>query len=276
MTTMNGTKVVTSDAAKLRTDDGRGRLYSWGDEVFRSVTTILKALSKDALIYWAAREVAEYAYDERDDWAGLDRAKAVRLLKGAPWDKRDAAGNLGTAVHDAIEALVLGQTAPEYAPAIAARMDGFDRFVKDYRPEWLASEAAVFSRKYGYAGTLDGIVGIGDKTYIIDAKTGKGVYPEYALQLAAYANAEFVGLPDGSEGALPAIDGGLVLHLTPTGYKVVRVRIDDEVFRYFLYVLQMHKWQEDVSGTAILDALPVPTKALVENVADEFGATVEV
>lgn len=274
MTTVNG-KVITSDAAKLRTDDGKGRLYSWGPETFRSVTTILKALSKDALIYWAAREVAEYAYDARDDWQGLDRMKAVRLLKGSPWDKRDKAGNLGTAVHDAIESLVLGQTPPPYPESIAPHMDNFARFVKDYRPEWQASEAAVFSRKYGYAGTLDGIVTIGGRTYIIDAKTGKGVYPEYALQLAAYANAEFVGLPDGTEGTLPRIDGGLILHLTADGYKVVRVRIDDEVYRYFLYVLQMHKWQEDVSGTAILDPLPVPTTALVQNVADEFGATVE-
>lgn len=274
MTVINQ-RVITSDAGKLRTDSGRGRLYAWGDETFRSVTTLLGALGKPWLGGWAAKMVAEYAYDRQDVWAGLTKAEAVRLLKGAPWDKRDAAADVGTAVHSAIESLVLGQTPPPYPPEIAAHMANFNRFVSDYRPDWQAAEAAVFSRRYGYAGTLDGIVGIGGRTYILDVKTSKALYADtFPLQLAAYAHAEFIGLPDGSEGTLPAIDGGVILHLTADDYRLVQVRVDADVFNAFLYVVQAYRWQHDTSKTALLDPLPVPTKALVESVAESFDGEV--
>ena len=274
MTVINQ-QVITSDAGKLRTDSGRGRLYAWGDETFRSVTTLLGALGKPWLGGWAAKMVAEYAYDRRDKWDGLTKAEAVRLLKGAPWDKRDAAADVGTAVHSAIESLVLGQTPPPYPESIAAHMANFDRFLADYRPEWHAAEAAVFSRKYGYAGTLDGIVGIGGKSYILDVKTSKALYADtFPLQLAAYAHAEFIGLPDGTEGTMPPIDGGVILHLTAEDYRLVQVRIDADVFNAFLYVVQAYRWQYDTSKTALLDALPVPTAAVVAKVTEQFDAEV--
>lgn len=274
MTVINSA-VITSDAGKLRTDSGNGRLYAWGDETFRSVTNYLNAMGKPWLGAWAAKMVAEYAYDRRDKWDDLTKAEAVRLLKGAPWDKRDAAADVGTAVHAAIEALVLGQSPPPYPPEIAGHMSHFDRFITDYRPEWYAAEASVFNRKYGYAGTLDGIVGIGGRTYIMDVKTSKALYGDtFPLQLAAYANAEFVGLPDGTEGDLPAVDGGLILHLTADDYRLVQVRIDDEVFKAFLYLVQVYKWQNDLSKSALLDQLPVPTSAIVANAAEKLGAEV--
>lgn len=275
MTIINA-KVITSNSDKLRTDSDRGRLYTWGDEQFRSVTTILNALGKPWLGAWAAKMVAEYAYDRRDKWDDMTKAEAVRLLKGAPWEKRDAAGDVGTAVHHAVEALVLGQSPPPYPDDIADHMAHFNRFVSDYRPEWYAAEAAVFSRTHKYAGTLDGIVGIGGKTYILDVKTSKAVYPDtYPLQLAAYAHAEFIGLPDGSEGTIPPLDGGLILHLTAKGYEVIQVRIDEVVFHSFLYVLAAYRWQQDTCKSALMGQLPVPAAAMVEKVKQEFNATEE-
>lgn len=54
--------------------EGKGgkRTYSWRNERFFSVTTIIGgALPKPALIYWSANEVAEYAVREvggDDEW----------------------------------------------------------------------------------------------------------------------------------------------------------------------------------------------------------------
>lgn len=265
-------KPVTSNAERFRKDSANGRMYGWGDETFHSVTTILGALGKPWLGAWAAKMVAEYAVDYRSEWESLPKAGAVRLLKGAPWEKRDAAGDLGTAVHDAIEAVVLGQSRPEYPADVADRMSHFDRFLADYRPEFLASEAAVFNRRYRYAGTLDAIARIGEETLLLDVKTSKDVYPEYALQLAAYRFAEFLGLPDGTEAEIPATDGAAVLHISPTDYRLVRVRADEEVFRFFLYVAQAFRWQRETSKTAILDPVPLPTATLVETVVREFDA----
>lgn len=268
------TKPVTSQAERFRKDGPNGRMYGWGDETFHSVTTILGALGKPWLGAWAAKMVAEYAVEYRAEWESLPKAGAVRLLKGAPWEKRDAAGSLGTAVHDAIEALVLGQTPPEYPEPVAERMSHFDRFLADYRPEFVASEAAVFNRKYRYAGTLDGIARIGGETLLLDVKTSKDVYPEYALQLAAYRFAEFLGLPDGSEAPVPETDGAAILHITPTDYRLIRIRSDEEVFRYFLYVAQAFRWQRETSKTAVLDPVPVPAAVVMSRVVEEFDAEI--
>ena len=51
----------------------------------------------------------------------------------------------------------------------------------------IASEKLVFSREHGYAGTADLIGTLNGRLALLDIKTGRGVYPEYKLQLAAYA-----------------------------------------------------------------------------------------
>ena len=53
--------------------------------------------------------------------------------------------------------------------------------------EPIASEKLVFSREHGFAGTADLIGSINGRLALLDIKTGRGVYPEYQLQLAAYA-----------------------------------------------------------------------------------------
>ena len=42
------------------------------------------------------------------------------------------------------------------------------------------------SEKLGYAGTLDRVITIDGKTYLVDIKTSNSIYPSYWLQLAAY------------------------------------------------------------------------------------------
>ena len=239
-----------------------GRTYTWADESYPSVTTLLGALSKPALVNWAAKMVAEYAVDNGPEILALakaDRDGAIRALKGSPWQKRDAAANLGTHVHDQIEARILGQT-PATPPAdVAERVAYFDAFCNDYQPVFEAAEATVYNRGLNYAGTLDSIAVIGGRRYIIDVKTTKsGVYPEHALQLAAYAHAEFIGAPDGTEVPLPAIDAGAVLWINPRGYEFVQVRIDDMMFEYFLDIASAWEFQNVTGKSAILGQVEVP------------------
>lgn len=91
---------------------------------------------------------------------------------------------------------------------------------------------------------------------MFDAKTGKGprrggAYPESALQLAAYENAEFMGLPDGSEVPLPAIDGCAVLHLQPGWSEVIPVWTGPEVYDAFLYAREIVRWKDETSKRVI-------------------------
>ena len=63
------------------------------------------------------------------------------------------------------------------------------------------------------AGSCDALVEIHGTRLMLDYKTSKAVYSDYGLQLAAYRNMEFIGLPDGSELPVPETDAGAVLHI---------------------------------------------------------------
>src|SRR3990167_6216175 len=241
---------TTPAATKVTLPSGK-RWYDWRGERYWSVTTIMgRGVPKPALLPWGIKMVAKGAADLADTLPALvhkDREAAVKMLKALPYAHRDRAANLGTLVHATIEAHRLGKPTPPPPADVAGHMRGFERFLVDFEPDYLATEAPVFNRTQKYAGTLDAIVrlklpmsdGYGD--YILDAKSGKNIYPEIGLQLAAYRYAEFIGLPDGDEQPMPEITGALGLHLTASGYRLIEVRADEEIFNAFLYVREVFK-----------------------------------
>lgn len=160
---------------------------------FRRVTTLLNGVPKPAFTTWAARTVAEFAVEHKDAWLNLPRTDAVKLLKGAPWSQRDDAADRGSAIHATVEAYLNGDQLPdglteeELDCAIAV-----EAFLRQHVRKVLAVELTVFSPKFKYAGTLDlwarGRDGI---RHILDWKSGRDIYRDHAVQLAAYANAEY-------------------------------------------------------------------------------------
>jgi hypothetical protein len=179
--------------------------------------------------------------------------QTVRYLKGLPYAHRDRAADLGTFVHAAIEAYILGKPFPTWPPTVKSRMVRFIQFLSDYKPEFEATEASVYNRTERYAGTLDAIATLGNRKLLLDVKTGKGVYPEVALQLAAYRYAEFIGLPNGDEEMMPEVDGCAVIHLPETpGYDLIEMRADEDVFLAFRYCREVFRWQEETSKTVLL------------------------
>jgi hypothetical protein len=243
-------------------------------------------LPKPALINWAKKFTAIYAVDnftklaallEPDEDGNVDRDGAVDWLKGAAYRDRDRKADLGTAIHEAIEAYVLGRPVPEWPLPLRPRMLAFERFLSEYEPTFLPApvvgqsvelgngvllaEAPVFNRKERYAGTLDGIVEIGGRTLVLDVKTSaKGIYPDIGLQLAAYRFAEFVGLPDGSEQPLPETAGAVALHLPDDGtYELREVQADEEVFKSFLYVREVYRFVNDIAPGVIRGPVPRPS-----------------
>ena len=84
------------------------RFYTWGrGERYWSVTTILSALPKDALKWWAAKTVAEFAVDRTKTWFTMERAEAIEWLKREPLRFTNERANVGSAIHEAAEAWVL-------------------------------------------------------------------------------------------------------------------------------------------------------------------------
>ena len=102
-------------------------------------------------------------------------------------------------------------------------------------------EAPVASREHWYAGTADifaeyvhpvtGKAG----TAILDWKSGKGIYPEYAYQMCAYGHAEFAGLGEDAV-PVPQVDSAFGIHIRADGCDVYPMQYGEEVFAEFLHI----------------------------------------
>ncbi len=254
-----------------RTTTNKGRFYEWRaeDGKFWSVTTIVNGgLPKPVLVNWAKKFTAEYACDnyrtlgallDPDAKGRVDREGAVDWLKNASFRDRDRKGALGTLIHDAAEAYILGKPWPALPEELQPRMDQFSKFLEEWLPKYEDGmvEAPVYNRAERYAGTLDGICTLGGRKVLIDYKTGKGVYPETALQLAAYRHAEFIGAPDGSEIPMPEVDATVVLHIPDVGeYQLIEVDSGPEVFQAFKYVREVFRFMEETSKRVLLGPFP--------------------
>jgi hypothetical protein len=62
-------------------------------------------------------------------------------------------------------------------------------FLDVFALRFLAVEAMVCSQRYEYGGTADAFVEIEGQIWLLDCKTGSGVYPDAARQLASLARA---------------------------------------------------------------------------------------
>lgn len=260
-----------------------------------SVTTILGALDKPALLYWAAEQTALAAIHSARTWQGTladdDPAcphnsadcAAVKWLRDARFRKPKgarSATDLGTAVHAACEEYALLGTAPQVDDEVRPYLEAFDRWLQEFTPSYEATEVAVYSPTYAYAGTCDAFLTVNGVRLIADYKSTRkvvdgrgqpsGPYPEVALQLAAYRYAEMAAvwrprryekwrrryyLLSAEEQTLavpvPEVDGGVVLHITPEACVAYPVRCDERIHEAFLYVEEAHRWSAQTSKTVI-------------------------
>ncbi len=226
------------------TPDGRYYIDPITKTAYPSVTTILDVGPKPWMKTWVANQVTKYAVENKHIWEQLDPDAAVDLIKREPLRFTNRAAGIGDIIHKTIESDRTDVPVEELAPRLQGYYRSFQQFITDHNPEYLHVEAIMLNRKYGYAGTVDGIVRIHDTLAVIDNKTGKSVHAEAALQLAAYARAEFIETSRGLI-ATPRIQQGYVLHLRPRGYKLHPVDISKESFETFLNLLYIQKWFSD-------------------------------
>jgi hypothetical protein len=233
-----------------------------------SVTRAIgNGLPKPFLIGWAAKVTAEAAIEDHAIVGAMldkgDTRAAVDHLKGARYRDMGSKADRGTIVHAALESYLAGKTVDTdtireqlkeaHVPtkmwkSATLMVAGLMEFLYDEEPEVYWSEATVYSREHSYAGTADLIakMRVGDSLVpvVLDVKTSKRIYDEVALQLCAYARADFVGLDDGTEVPLleegKKIEYGVVVR--PTGseskpYEKAVFALTDEVYDLFLACL---------------------------------------
>ena len=207
------------------------------------VTTAIDGFRpKPQLTRWAANEAAAYAVNEWDALADKPLTERLKDISGAPWNKRDKAAALGTDVHAHAERLIKGESV-EVAPEQAGYVQACADFLRDFQVVEIASEFLCYDLEHGYAGTADLLAYIGDDVWLLDYKSGKSVYPEAALQLAAYKWATY-GVYDA--GLHPEEDDSdikcAVVHLTANGYSLVEVDAGPETFAAFISGLTASRW----------------------------------
>lgn len=199
-------------------------------------------------------------------------------LQKAAERKRIDAANLGSAIHNAAEAHIIGKPWPEPTEEQAPFVEAFARFCRHWNPCWEAAEMVVANYTHGYAGKADiwanlTLPNVGPQPVltIIDIKTGKNYYPEAAMQLSAYNNAEVAFLKDGTQITPPRATHGAVLHLRPVrypktgGYRLVPVDISDDVFTAFLVARRTAvEWVTSRAGTVLGEPYKEPRLPLRE------------
>lgn len=238
--------------------------YKVNGRYFRRVTTLLDGIPKPALTTWAARTVAEFAVEHKDSWLSLPRTDAVKLLKGSPWSRRDDAADRGTAIHAGVEAYLEDRPLPdrlteeEFDCAVAV-----EAFLRRHIAKVLAVELTVFSVTHEYAGTLDlWALGTEGRTGLFDWKSSGNVYVEHAVQLAAYANAEYA-IVDKRPLVQPgteAWNGTLIewgpekaqrlgiVHVRPDGVTLYPVNYTTRLWHVFRAAAFTKRWQLDTNA----------------------------
>jgi hypothetical protein len=249
-----------------------------GEHLVR-VTTVLDAThgKQRYLIPWAARLAAECAVDNLETLEAVlsgramnvasresGRKAAVDLAKVRSAEVRDLKRDVGSYVHNVVEALILWQASPEghgadlVLPELPAHLagqyydedpveivaewmvDGFLNWVADFKPQFLYAEMTVFNQPLGVAGTLDGVVWLpglaigkagrfipGDGVTVCDdVKTGKNPEVTWPEQVAAYRHApEADPTRLGDLVPMPPTDAGMVVHLRPEYPRGYRVML---------------------------------------------------
>lgn len=236
----------------------KGRMYDIDGTLYPSVTTILQAIGKPALVNWAAKveremvlEVSAGLYQDapigkRMSVSAWITSMQSRLTRTKAHQKELAkASEIGSQAHALIEwnlkARMLQQPGPP--PKITDKAQwsfmAWEDWAKSVELKPIFVEQVVYSEKHGYAGTLDLLAEVNGKLTVLDWKTGKAIYCEAHLQNAAYRQAiREMGHGDPVQGIivrLPKVE-------TDPEFEAVEALPEAECFDVFLNTLRLWHW----------------------------------
>lgn len=207
-------------------------------ELQAGVTTIVGIIDKSqVLMNWACKVMAQKLYKDVltivlpngdhivPQMSFADFERLVIGAKGAHKEHLEDAGNVGTIAHDWLENHIKRDIARQTATEIiydAVPLPSEERaasaciaamtWMSDHKVKWICTERKIYSRRYKYAGTLDGLALVSscsnpkccptqfeNRMTVVDWKTSRSLHKEYCLQTAAYLYAfnEEIGYEDG-------------------------------------------------------------------------------
>jgi hypothetical protein len=247
---------------------------------FVSVTALTGLLPQPWMEPYVGNKTAVCAFTEQDNYRDLPTVEdRIKYVSGASKRYSRAAADRGTAIHAHVETYNLGVIMDPWPLPVRASMLQYEHFMETVQPRVEAAECKVYHREgnWGprlhrnlhYAGTMDLLCEIDGRMCILDVKTGKSVHEDAALQINAYAHADFLiadpNHPDAiqvtpargrrwyewrgtaaDEIPMPDIQAGYVLHLRDDGWVLHEVPISDELYEMFLSLFNVENWERNL------------------------------
>ncbi len=216
-------KEIKDNIVRCTTTDERFYLETNSKTWYPSSTWIASYVPSKELAIWMAKK-------------GFDEAELIKQEAGAR----------GSRVHKAIEILSTGGEIKHnealtdgegnYAEISVQEYEAIISFVdwcKEVKPKFLATEQTVFNKELKYAGTLDAVVEIDGKKYILDYKTSANIYLSHEVQISSYLHADNI-----------KVDGMAILQVgynkNKKGYKFTEL---EDKFNLFLSAYSF--WAEE-------------------------------
>lgn len=180
--------------------DARSHIYTANNEQAYGVTSIIKSgIDKSGpLMYWAVNMGVSMFLKRVRPGVALDELEIediAEAIKTAHRTSSNRAKSIGTLVHETIEAIVNARINKRPLPGMPTNesakhaVQAFLDWEKRHKVEYIFSERKIYSKKYGYAGTVDIVAKVDGKLTVLDIKTSKAIYDEMFFQTAAYSKA---------------------------------------------------------------------------------------
>jgi hypothetical protein len=233
-------------------------------ELAPSVTAVLDALDKAALLHWAVETTAQYALDNLEVLSKLDRRTALDMLKGSRYRKSGDAADKGTDAHAVLEDLARGATVLNNNHNSWV-LNCWEQLTAEFDIEVLEVEPTFWNGEQGYAGSADLVARVDGELAVLDYKTsGSGVYGETSLQLCAYSMAPQIIRPTGEvidfRETYGEVQRTYTVWLRPedngkyvgkAGWSLLPMRYDETVWRAFRAARIAWQWLNVDSKAAV-------------------------
>lgn len=154
------------------------------------------------------------------------------------------AGDFGTSIHNLLEKLGKGEKTGDLTPKQQRCIDAFLSWKDENIDYFIYTERPVWSKTYGYCGTLDALVMLKDKRVaLLDYKTSGQIYDTHFLQVGAYRHALM-------EMENIHIDTAYILRFekkdeVKKDIEVKEVAELDYQFDIFVHALRLYNWKNN-------------------------------
>lgn len=235
-----------------------------------SANTVLGALDKPGLNTWKLKRVAAAIASDPGLLAQCRNGEEWKAVRSALDTAPSPEADLGTAVHLWTERWDLGEDCSNVPPEVAPFLTQWQRLRDAYGLIPVLVERTVAHPELGYAGTLDRVMAteLADVAeaihpgcrlpHVLDVKTGKGVWPDHALQASAYANAPHLWDPD-TDTLAPAppvcTEVAVVASVHADEATLVPLWLPD-AWEAFKAALTVWRWAAELGRSAVGHPLP--------------------